>query len=106
MSRRKKVRQFSPKFKLKAIERMLAGDSTSVLAREFKVVRKLLYYWKDAYISEGPEGLRKVGRPRRVCDLSHRFDKKQVLIGRRISMSESKNGKYFSRRASIQVFVN
>ena len=65
MSRRKKVRQFSPGFKLKAVERMLAGESTSKIAREFKIVRKLLYDWKDAYISEGPEGLRKVGRPRR-----------------------------------------
>jgi transposase len=65
MSRGKKVRQFSSEFKLKAVERLVAGESASVLAREFKVVRKLLYYWKDAYISEGPDGLRKVGRPRK-----------------------------------------
>jgi transposase-like protein len=65
MSRGKKARQFSSEYKLKAVERLLAGESASVVAREFKVVRKLLYYWKDAYISEGPEGLRKVGRPRK-----------------------------------------
>jgi transposase len=65
MSRRKKVRQFSPEFKLKAVERLLAGERASVLAQEFNVVRKLLYYWKDAYISEGPDGMRKVGRPRK-----------------------------------------
>ena len=65
MSRGKKVRQFSSEFKLKAVERLLAGESASVVAQEFKVVRKLLYYWKDAYISEGPDGLRKVGRPRK-----------------------------------------
>lgn len=65
MSRGKKVRQFSSEFKLKAVERLLAGESASVLAQEFKVVRKLLYYWKDAYISEGSDGLRKVGRPRK-----------------------------------------
>lgn len=65
MSRRKKVRQFSPEFKLRAIERLLAGESASALAQEFNVARKLLYYWKDAYISEGPDGMRKVGRPRK-----------------------------------------
>lgn len=65
MSRGKKVRQFSPEFKLKAVERMLAGERTSVLAQEFRVVRKLLYYWKDAYISGGPGALRQVGRPRK-----------------------------------------
>jgi transposase len=60
MSRGKKVRQFSSEYKLKAVERLLAGESASVVAQEFKVVRKLLYYWKDAYISEGPDG-----RPRK-----------------------------------------
>lgn len=65
MSRVKKARQFSSEFKVKAVERLLAGESASVLAQEFKVVRKLLYSWKDAYMCEGPDGLRKVGRPRR-----------------------------------------
>ena len=65
MSQVKKPRVFSREFKLKAVERMLAGEGVSILARELKVRRKLLYYWKDAYISGGPTALRKRGRPRR-----------------------------------------
>ena len=65
MSQGKKVRRFSPEFKLKVVERMLSGESSTVLAREFKILRKLVYEWKDAYLAEGPAGLRTVGRPRR-----------------------------------------
>ena len=107
MSRRKKVRQFSPKFKLKAVERLLAGESASVLAQEFKVVRKLLYYWKDAYISEGPEGLRKVGRPckdRRVGVLPEApTDRGELLQARkRIADLERKVG---HQQMQIDFFV-
>jgi transposase-like protein len=63
MSQGKKARVFSREFKLKAVEGMLAGESSSVLARELKVLRKLLYKWKDAYISGGPAALRTRGRP-------------------------------------------
>lgn len=63
MSRGKKARVFSREFKVMAVERMLAGESSSALARELKLRRKLLYQWKDAYISSGPAALRKRGRP-------------------------------------------
>jgi|MudIll2142460700_1097286.scaffolds.fasta_scaffold177357_2 transposase-like protein len=63
MSRGKKARVFSREFKVKAVERMLAGESSSALARELKLRRKLLYQWKDAYTSSGPAALRKRGRP-------------------------------------------
>jgi transposase len=63
MSQRKKARVFSREFKQKIVERMLGGESASALAREIKVLRKLLYEWKDAYISGGPGALRTKGRP-------------------------------------------
>jgi len=63
MSRGKKARVFSREFKVKAVERMLAGESSSALARELKLRRKLLYQWKDAYTASGPAALRKRGRP-------------------------------------------
>ena len=65
MSQRKEARVFSPEFKLKIVERMLAGESSSALAKEIKVLRKLLYEWKDAYIAGGPGALRTRGRPRK-----------------------------------------
>jgi transposase len=65
MSQRKKARVFSREFKLGAVERMLAGESPSALARELHVRRKLLYAWKDAYLVGGVEALRKRGRPRK-----------------------------------------
>ena len=64
MSQKKKARVFSPEFKLRAVERMIAGESATALAREFQLLRKLLYAWKDAYISGGAKALRTRGRPR------------------------------------------
>ena len=64
MSQEKKPRVFSREYKLKPVERMLAGEGAGILARELKVRRKLLYHWKDAYIAGGPAALRKRGRPR------------------------------------------
>lgn len=65
MSQRKKARVFSREFKLRALERMLAGESSSALARQLQLRRKLLYAWKDAYLAGGVEGLRLRGRPRK-----------------------------------------
>jgi transposase len=65
MSQEKKARVFSPEFKLHAVQRMLAGESPAALAREFKLLRKLLYEWKDAFQSRGPKALRTRGRPRK-----------------------------------------
>ena len=76
MSQKKKARVFSPEFKLKIVDRMLAGESASVLAGEIKVLRKLIYQWKDAYISGGAGALRTRGRPRRGQALGPRPEAK------------------------------
>ncbi len=65
MSLRKKARVFNREFKLRAVERLLAGEGASALARELHLRRKLLYAWKDAYLVGGVDYLRTRGRPRR-----------------------------------------
>jgi transposase-like protein len=57
------VRSFSREFKLRAVQRMEAGENVSVLARELTIKRVILYRWRDAYRLGGPEALRLRGRP-------------------------------------------
>jgi transposase len=65
MSQRKKSRVFSREYKLKVVERMLAGESPGALSKELRILRKLLYEWKDSYQSGGVAALRTPGRPRK-----------------------------------------
>jgi transposase-like protein len=60
-----KPRVFSRAFKLAAVDRLLAGESASALARELSIRRKLLYDWKDRYLAAGEAALGGRGRPRR-----------------------------------------
>ena len=55
------VRNFTAEFKVKVVQRLLAGESVSGLSREVKVKRQILYRWRDVYRKEGLEGL---ARPR------------------------------------------
>jgi len=57
------VRSFSREFKLRAVQRMEAGENVSALARELTIKRVILYRWRDAYRLCGPEALRLRGRP-------------------------------------------
>jgi len=58
------MRAFSRAFKLKAIERMDAGENVSALSRELGVKREILYRWRSAYRRGGEERLReRRGRP-------------------------------------------
>lgn len=57
-------RSFSRAFRLKAIERMDAGENVSALSRELGVKREVLYRWRSLYRSGGEERLReRRGRP-------------------------------------------
>lgn len=48
--------KYSPDFKRRAVDRMMAGESISALARELGVARKFLYAWREAgYGSAGPQ---------------------------------------------------
>jgi transposase len=88
----KKAREFSREFKVAAVVRMKAGESTARLAEELQVRRKLLYEWKQRMEQSGEESLgRRSGRPRKSaairqqeCDSSQaqRIAALERLVGR------------------------
>jgi putative transposase len=56
--------KLQPEFKLKAVERLEAGESGTALSRELAVKRVILYRWRDAFRTGGALALRpKRGRP-------------------------------------------
>lgn len=57
------IRLFSREYKLAALQRMLAGESVSALARELGIRPKYLYQWRDRFRTGGPNALRSRGRP-------------------------------------------
>ena len=65
MARSVKARVFSREFKLKALERILEGESLRSVAQDLGLARKVLYQWKSAYRRGGAKALRSRGRPRR-----------------------------------------
>ena len=58
-----KTRSFSREFKLRAVQRMEAGENVSALSRELTVKREILYRWRDAWRAGGAAALRLRGRP-------------------------------------------
>ncbi len=65
MSKRKR-RVFSREFKLTAVQRMMAGESTAELCRELGVLAGHLYKWCMHFRRGGPEALRPACRPRKI----------------------------------------
>jgi len=63
------VRTFSRDFKLKALERLEAGETIAALAAEFGVHRQLIYKWRDA-ARAGTMGSRR-GRPTKAQSMAH-----------------------------------
>ena len=60
-------RRFGRALKLEVVRRMLAGESGTVLSREFGIKRALLYRWREVVRDGGEEALRDgPGRPGRV----------------------------------------
>ena len=62
---KKPPRIFSREFKLAAVRRVLAGEPVKLVAREFEVLRKDLYAWRDLFRAGGAAALRPLGRPRK-----------------------------------------
>jgi transposase len=59
-----KARVHTPEFKLRVVQRMLAGESVARLSREVKVKLSMLYRWRDVYRKQGAAGLQRPrGRP-------------------------------------------
>jgi len=65
MSKRKR-RKFSREFKLSAVQRMIAGESTAELSRELGVPAGHLYQWCGHFRRGGAEALRPACRPRKI----------------------------------------
>jgi transposase-like protein len=64
---KRQPRSFSREFKLKAIERLEAGESGTALSRELSVKRAILYRWREAFRRGGELALRPHrGRPRKA----------------------------------------
>jgi hypothetical protein len=68
----KKHRYFPEAVKLSAVKRMSDGEPASAIALEIEADRLRLYEWYHKYREGGPEGLRRVGRPRKAEALSAR----------------------------------
>ena len=80
MSKRKR-RVFSREFKLSAVQRIIAGESTAALSRELGVPAGHLYQWCVHYRRGGVEGLRPACRPRKIpgaVELAPEVKAKQV----------------------------
>ena len=61
--------EYSPQFKLRAVRRVLAGESVRAVAESIGIRRKRLYVWKDRYAELGAAGLaQRGGRPRQGAD--------------------------------------
>jgi transposase InsO family protein len=42
--------KYSPEFKRQAVDRMMAGESVSALAKELGIARKFFYAWREAVV--------------------------------------------------------
>ena len=82
MSKRKR-RIFSREFKLSAVQRLLAGESTKGLSGELGIPVGHLDLWCQQFRLGGAEGLRKAGRPRKRGPVWTRWRRSG---GRRMSM--------------------
>lgn len=63
---RRKRRVFSREFKVSAVERLLAGETTAALSAELRIPANHLYKWCMHYRRGGPEALRPAHRPYKV----------------------------------------
>ena len=64
--RKRKRRVYSREFKVSAVERLLAGETTAALSRELQVPTNHLYKWCMHYRRGGPEALRPAHRPYKI----------------------------------------
>lgn len=78
-------RFFDRAFKERAVERMVAGENVSALARELSVRRKLLYAWRDALRAGSgrpeppPDGALTQAR-RRIAELERKIGRQQLEL--------------------------
>lgn len=83
--------KYSPEFKRQAVDRVLAGERVSAVARELGIRRKFVYAWRDAGFGSGgaPAPRTKAGAPpevsaaeRQASALHQRLAELERLVGR------------------------
>jgi transposase-like protein len=60
----KKHRYFPEDVKRRAVGRVAKGEAVTTVAQDIGADRRRLYEWCHRYQEGGPEGVRRVGRPR------------------------------------------
>jgi transposase len=110
-----KRRIFEPEFKILVVRRLMAGESASALSRELGIRRSHLSQWSAHFRRDGPQGLRRAGRPRKLAGATevdapvHAIWMEDIAAARdRITELECKIGQQqveldFFRRALRQV---
>jgi transposase len=113
--KRRKRRIFEPEFKVLVVKRLMAGEKVGALSREFGISASHLAMWSSQFRRDGPQGLRRAGRPRKlagaieVSAATHAVWMEDIAAARdRISELECKIGQQqveldFFRRALRQV---
>jgi transposase len=82
------MRVYSKEFRMKAVERVMAGEKVGVLSKELGIHRKLLYDWVRRVTEGGQANLRERGRPRKgdlaaaSPDAARRIAELERLVGR------------------------
>jgi transposase len=61
-----KRRVYGREFKVSAVERLLAGETTAALSRELRIPTGHLYQWCMHYRRGGPQALRPAHRPYKI----------------------------------------
>lgn len=61
-----KRRIFDPQFKVSVVERLMAGESAAGLCRKLQIRSSQLSRWCAHFRRDGPKGLRRAGRPRKL----------------------------------------
>jgi transposase len=88
-----KYRVFSPEFKKRVAQRILRGESVSLLCHELDIRRSVLYRWRDVYRKEGMAGFgRPIGRPPGSTTAPEPTADLEAAAARRIAELERKIG--------------
>ena len=90
--RKRRYQRHTVEFKVKAVERMLAGENVRALSRILTVSRSQLYEWLDRYRKQGIAQLRGPGRPRLDGEPIELVATPEELAAKRIAELERKVG--------------
>jgi len=86
-------RQHSHEFRIEIAQRMLAGENVMALSRRYQLPRSMMYRWREAYRTGGPEALSSpMGRPPRSAPRAVKAGSTEQQLRQRIAELERKVG--------------